>query len=144
MALTMDVKPLRGGMARHSDVVTSVAFSGDGRTLASGGWDGVIKLWDLKEGPTGLKLERVLRGVWDEVEAVLLQHPGVREAGVFGRPDADWGQAVTAHVVGEADPEELRAWCKQRLAGFKVPKRIEVVVSLPRTASGKLLRRSMR
>jgi acyl-CoA synthetase (AMP-forming)/AMP-acid ligase II len=51
---------------------------------------------------------------------------------------------VTAQVVGDVDPEELRAWCAERLARFKVPKDIEVVVSLPRTASGKLLRRSMR
>jgi acyl-CoA synthetase (AMP-forming)/AMP-acid ligase II len=80
----------------------------------------------------------------DEVEAVLKQHPRVRDAGVVGRPDPEWGEAVTAQVVGDVDPEELRAWCAERLARFKVPKHIEVVVSLPRTASGKLLRRSMR
>ena len=80
----------------------------------------------------------------EEVEAVLKAHPGVSDAGVFGRPDAEWGQAVTAHVVGTATPEELDAWCRERLAGFKVPKHIEIVRSLARTASGKLLRRSMR
>ena len=80
----------------------------------------------------------------EEVEAVLTAHPGVRDAGVFGRPDPEWGQAVTAHVIGDVTPEALDAWCRERLARFKVPKQIEMVRSLPRTGSGKLLRRSMR
>src|SRR4051812_2817740 len=79
-----------------------------------------------------------------EVEAVLEQHPGVAEAGVFARPDAEWGEAVVAAVVARngvpLDPDELRAFCRSRLAGFKVPKAIEPVGALPRTASGKLRR----
>lgn len=97
---------------------------------------------------TGRKADTIITGGEnvspDEVEAVLRAHPRVRDAGVFGRPDPEWGQAVTAHVVGDADPDDLRAWCAERLARFKVPKRIELVVSLPKTPSGKLLRRSMR
>ncbi len=82
-----------------------------------------------------------------EVEEVLLAHPAVAEAGVHGRPDEIWGEAVVATVVlragedlGEAD---LRAWCGERLASYKVPKQIAFANALPRTASGKLLRREL-
>ncbi len=80
-----------------------------------------------------------------EVEAALLAHPAVAEAGVFGRPDAEWGEAVIAHVVlrAPADLAELRAFAAERLARFKVPKAIEAVDALPRNASGKLLRREL-
>jgi O-succinylbenzoic acid--CoA ligase len=84
-----------------------------------------------------------------EVEAVLLAHPAVAEAGVFGRAHPEWGEAVAARVVlrsgADAAPEALRAFCAERLAGFKVPKAVEVSPEpLPRTASGKLLRRELR
>jgi O-succinylbenzoic acid--CoA ligase len=83
-----------------------------------------------------------------EVEAVLQAHPGVADTAVVGRSDPEWGQALVALVVprdGEhLDVEELRGHCRSRLAAFKVPKRFELVGGLPRTLSGKLLRRQIR
>ena len=78
-----------------------------------------------------------------EVESVLLEHPMVAEAGVVGRPDPEWGEAVTAFVVLRGPAGDLRAFCRERLAPYKVPKTIEVVSSLPRNAAGKLLRREL-
>ena len=77
-----------------------------------------------------------------EVEQALLAHPGVTDVGVAGLEDPDWGEAVTAFVVlGEhVEGEELRAWCRERLEPYKVPKAIHAVDRLPRNAGGKLLR----
>jgi acyl-CoA synthetase (AMP-forming)/AMP-acid ligase II len=83
-----------------------------------------------------------------EVEDVLLTHPDVADAGVFAREDPEWGEAVIASVVlrsagGRVEADELRAFCAARLAGFKVPKAFEFVPRLPRSETGKLLRREL-
>lgn len=82
-----------------------------------------------------------------EVESVLASCPGVLEAAVVGAPDAQFGACVHAFVVREAgaavEPESILATCRARLAGFKVPRSIEFVAALPRTASGKVLRREL-
>ncbi len=83
-----------------------------------------------------------------EVERVLMAHPAVSDAAAVPRPDPEWQQAVTAVVVlhdgAEPTEEELRVHCARELAGFKVPKRFEFAAELPRTTSGKLLRRALR
>jgi o-succinylbenzoate---CoA ligase len=125
----------------------------EGPTVADGG---VLRTGDLgrikSDGRlvvTGRKSDTIVTGGENvapaEVEAVLLEHPAVADAGVYGRPDPEWGQAVTARVVlrSPAEPDELRRWCRERLAGFKVPKAIEPAEALPRTESGKLLRREL-
>jgi len=84
-----------------------------------------------------------------EVEAVMYQHPAVREAAVFGIPDPKWGELVMASVVlkpGQSlDAEELIAFCRKYLAGYKIPKKIEFSTSeLPKSGSGKILKKNLR
>jgi o-succinylbenzoate---CoA ligase len=83
-----------------------------------------------------------------EVEEVLLRHPSVADAAAVGRSDPEWQEAVSAVVVlrdgVSTSEEELRDHCAAELAHFKVPKRFEFADELPRTASGKLLRRKLR
>jgi acyl-CoA synthetase (AMP-forming)/AMP-acid ligase II len=81
-----------------------------------------------------------------EVEEVLYAHPGVREAAVIGVPDALWGESVRAVVVpaGELVPDELIAFCRGRLAKYKCPKTVELRDALPKSPSGKVLKRELR
>lgn len=83
-----------------------------------------------------------------EIEKVLLAHPAVREAGVCGAADEQWGEVPTAFVVQnksvEVDVDKLLAFCKAQLASYKVPKQLKFVDSLPRNASNKLLRRELK
>jgi acyl-CoA synthetase (AMP-forming)/AMP-acid ligase II len=86
-----------------------------------------------------------------EVERVLLSSADITEAAVIGVPDDQWGEAVTAVVVAadpDADPDDLaqrlNALCREHLAGFQVPKRIEVLAGLPKTATGKIQKHELR
>ncbi|MGW4346929.1 class I adenylate-forming enzyme family protein [Streptomyces sp. NPDC004690] len=87
--------------------------------------------------------------VWPrEVEDVLYTHPAVREAAVVGVPDGYRGETVRAYISlrpdAHADPDELAAYCKERLAAYKYPRQVEILPELPKTASGKILRRELR
>lgn len=78
-----------------------------------------------------------------EVENALAEHPGVRDVAVYGVPDDRWGQRVVAAVVGPVTPTELDAWCREWLAPPKRPKEYVVLEELPRTLTGKVLRRAL-
>ncbi|MFD7977862.1 AMP-binding protein [Streptomyces sp. NPDC059071] len=87
--------------------------------------------------------------VWPrEVEDVLYTHPAVREAAVVGVPDAYRGETVKAYVSlrpgADAEPGELSDYCEQRLAAYKYPREVEILPELPKTTSGKILRRDLR
>ena len=143
----------------------SIADDGEvlvrGRTVAAGalGSDGWLHTGDLgaldaagRLVIAGRKADTIVSGGENvapvEVESVLLEHPGVVDAAVFGRSDPEWGEAVVAQVVlADATALEagaLRAHCASRLAPFKVPKRFEPVAAIPRGVTGKLLRRELR
>ncbi len=83
-----------------------------------------------------------------EVERALTDHPAVMDAAVFGIPDDKWGESVKAVVELSAgqqtSPEELIAWCKEKLAGYKCPRSVEITEELPRNPTGKLLKKDLR
>lgn len=83
----------------------------------------------------------------EEVEAVLYEHPDVVEAGAVGVPDERWGERVVAAVVlrpgASVTAEELVALCADRLAAFKRPEQVVIVAELPRTSTGKIVRRDL-
>ncbi|HET7481981.1 MAG TPA: AMP-binding protein [Actinomycetota bacterium] len=97
---------------------------------------------------TGRKHDTIITGGVNvypqEVESVLAQHPAVTEVVVFGVPHPEWGEEVHARVVPAPhmplDPERLRRWARERLAGYKCPRRIELVSDLEHTATGKIVR----
>ncbi|MFF1252810.1 class I adenylate-forming enzyme family protein [Pseudarthrobacter sp. NPDC058329] len=82
-----------------------------------------------------------------EIENVLYQHPAVALAAVVGTPDERWGEVGKAFIVRAAQVEctadELRSWCQNRLARYKVPQTFEFVASMPQSGSGKILKRQL-
>jgi acyl-CoA synthetase (AMP-forming)/AMP-acid ligase II len=83
-----------------------------------------------------------------EIEAALEQHPGIYDVAVFGIPSDEWGEAVHATVVrspgSSLTSEEITAFAREHLAGYKVPRSVDFMDELPRTGSGKLLKRQLR
>jgi acyl-CoA synthetase (AMP-forming)/AMP-acid ligase II len=83
-----------------------------------------------------------------EVESAIFGHPDVLEVAVIGVPDEKWGEAVKAVCVPKPgatiDPESIIGWSRERIAGFKVPKTVDIIPALPRNASGKILRKDLR
>lgn len=106
--------------------------------------DGYIYLVDRKD-------DKIITGALNvyprEVEEVLHAHPAVQEAAVGGVPDETWGEAIVAFVVlkpgASATAEDITKFCDSRLAGYKKPKRVHFMDSLPKTPVGKIARREL-
>ncbi len=83
-----------------------------------------------------------------EIETVLAGYPGVTQVAVVGRPDEHWGEIVVAYLTvddgAELDTEDVRQYCRERLAAYKVPEHLVVVSEMPLNASGKILKRRLR
>ena len=125
-------------------------------TMSSDGWiatgdvgyldeDGYVYIYDRAKDMIISGGENVYPA---EVESGIYGHPQVLEVAVIGVPDDKWGEAVKAVCVPKPgqtiDPSSVIGWARERLAGFKVPKTIDVIEALPRNASGKILRRELR
>jgi long-chain acyl-CoA synthetase len=117
-------------------------FTGDIAKMDEDGWTYIVDRKKDLINASGYK-------VWpNEVEEVLFEHPKVLEAAVIGIPDETRGETVKAFIVlrpGEtATVDEMRAFCKEKMAVYKVPTHVEFVQTLPKTQVGKVLRRELR
>ncbi len=83
-----------------------------------------------------------------EIEEVLLTHPAISMAAVIGVPHESHGEEIKAFIIlqsgAEANPAEIIAWSKERMAGYKYPRMVEIVAALPMTATGKILKRELK
>ncbi|MGH7414219.1 MAG: class I adenylate-forming enzyme family protein [Candidatus Rokuibacteriota bacterium] len=135
------------GSLRAPEETAAVLADGWFRTgdLATISADGFVSI-------VGRKRELILRGGYSvvpgEVEAALLAHPAVAEAAVVGVAHAELGEEVAAFVTlrpdARAAAEELVAFCRERLAGYKYPRRITIVAELPKSATGKILKAKLK
>lgn len=117
-------------------------FSGDIGLIDA---EGFLYLYDRKNDMIVSKGVNIYPA---EVERVYFEHPDIADLAVIGVPDEEYGEAVCAMVVPRAGAAlvlaTLQAWGRDRLAGYKLPRRLEVVGELPRNPSGKVLRRELR
>lgn len=116
--------------------------TGDVGFMDADGWFYVVDRAKDQINAAGFK-------VWPrDVEDVLYQHPAVREAAVVGKPDPYRGETVKAYVAlaagAQTTPTELIAFCRERMAAYKYPREVEVLSELPKTTTGKFLRRALR
>ncbi len=119
-------------------------FTGDVAKIDSRGWCYIVDRKKDLINASGFK-------VWPrEVEDVLYQHPAVNETAVVGLPDPYRGETVKAFVSlreeyrGKTTPEELISFCKGQMAAYKYPRVIEIIEEIPKTVTGKVLRRTLR
>lgn len=136
---------------RNDPDLTASAYRGNAFTLGDMGYlddDGYLFICDRAK-------DMIISGGVNiypaEVEGVLSTHPSVADVAIIGIPDAEWGEQVKALVelVTGAAPspelaDELIAYCRSRLAGYKCPRSVDFTTALPRTETGKLLKRQLR
>jgi fatty-acyl-CoA synthase len=120
-------RPARGGFVSIGDVGH---FDADGYLYIEGRSDDMVVVGGENVYPI-------------EVEEIIESIDGVVEAAVLGVPDDEFGQVLSAFVAGPVDPDTVRERCSAELASYKVPRRIEVLDELPRTGSGKVLKREL-
>jgi len=131
----------------HGDPAKRAAVEHDGLiTCGDIGWldgEGYLFLCDRR-------VDMVISGGVNiypaEVEAALLEHPGITDCAVFGVPDPEFGESLVAHVEGDASlgPDAIRAFLRERIAGYKVPRHIVITDRLPREETGKIMKRKLR
>ena len=122
---------------------------GASSTLDADGWFGTRDLGRVDQDGylfvEGRADDTIIRGGENiapaEIEDVLLAHPGIVDAAVVGVSDPEWGQRLVAVLVGEGDPAEIRRWVRDRLRSSKTPDVVVFRAELPKTETGKLLRR---
>jgi long-chain acyl-CoA synthetase len=149
IAVSRHDRPRKPGSVGQAVAGQRIEVAADGELLVDGLPTGDIGRVD-DDGYVFL-LERkkhvILRGGYTvyprEVESVLCTHPAVREAAVVGIQDDALGEEVAAFVVGSVEPEDVRAYARERLAGFKYPRLVVVLDALPSGATGKVDRAAL-
>ena len=144
-----------GEVVTRGDHVMSGYWSGEGgslRAVGGGGWLHTGDLGRLDESGRLWLVDRkgdmIITGGYNvyprEVEDAVAEVPGVREVAVVGVADPDWGQRVVALFTGDAEPSEVEAHCRARLASYKKPKEVQRVQAFPLNATGKIAKNVLR
>lgn len=145
--LVISSETLMAGYWRDDEATAAASWNGWLRTgdLAVRDADGDFEIVDRRKDMVRTGGENVYAA---EVERVLLEHPAIVDAAVVGLADEKWDERVVACLILEPgrslDAEEVRAFCRERLAAYKVPKQIEVLEAFPRTGIGKVAKQRLR
>ena len=126
--------------------LTAAAFSGEWLCTGDVGYQNETRHLFLVDRKKDMIITGGMNVYSSEVEQVLFTHPKISAAAVIGVPDDDWGEAVHAFLVADEaiDFTELKHWCREKLGGYKTPKRFTTIDALPTTAYGKIDKKALR